>query len=108
MRRLFVVITAIVTLGVSCSENGRASAREAGASELEQEAQQNLPPLPADIQGAEEVEHRREVRPTPFGYPGFKPERWLRRRDRSLVFSFAFGKSNRVNWTCVSSDRGRR
>ncbi len=49
MRRLLVVITAIVLTGVGLAAWGTvASAREAGPSELER-AQQKLPPLPANI-----------------------------------------------------------
>jgi polar amino acid transport system substrate-binding protein len=104
MRRLFVVITAIVTLGVGIAAWGTAaSAREAGASELER-AQQNLPPLPADIKARKRWNIAVKCDQPPFGYIGLQSRnagfdveiaRWFSR--------LAFGKSNRVNWTCVSS-----
>jgi polar amino acid transport system substrate-binding protein len=104
MRRLFVVIAATVAVGVGLAAWGTAaSAREAGPTDLER-AQQNLPPLPADIKERTRWNIAVKCDQPPFGYigrqtrnAGFDVEiaRWFAR--------FAFGKANRVNWTCVST-----
>ncbi len=101
MRRLFVVIAAVVTVGVAVAAWGTAaSAREAGpagASSVEQK-KPALPPLPANIKSRGRFNIAIKCDSPPFGYidvrgrnAGFDVEiaRWFSR--------FAFGKPNRVN-----------
>ena len=104
MRRLLVVITAIVLTGVGLAAWGTvASAREAGPSELER-AQQKLPPLPANIKSRTRWNIAVKCDTPPFGYIGARSQnagfdvevaRWFAR--------FAFGKANRVTMSCVTT-----
>jgi len=104
MRRLFVVLAAITLTGVGLAAWGAAaSAREAGTTELER-AQQKLPPLPADIKERKRWNIAVKCDSPPFGYIGARSQhagfdveiaRWFSR--------FAFGKSNRVTFTCVTT-----
>jgi polar amino acid transport system substrate-binding protein len=104
MRRLFVVITAIVLTGVGLAAWGTvASAREAGLSELER-AQQKLPPLPADIKARKRFNIAVKCDSPPFGYIGARSQHAGFDVDIARWFSrFAFGKSNRVTYTCVTT-----
>ena len=104
MRRLLVVITAIVLTGVGLAAWGTvASAREAGPSELER-AQQKLPPLPANIRSRGRWNIAVKCDTPPFGYIGARSQnagfdveiaRWFAK--------FAFGKANRVTMSCVTT-----
>jgi polar amino acid transport system substrate-binding protein len=104
MRRLFVVIAATAIAGVALAAWGTvASAREAGPTDLER-AQQKLPPLPADIKARKRFNIAVKCDSPPFGYIGVRSDhagfdveiaRWFSR--------FAFGKSNRVTFTCVTT-----
>jgi len=104
MRRLFVVITAIVLTGVGLAAWGTvASAREAGPSELER-AQQKLPPLPADIKERKRWNIAVKCDSPPFGYIGARSQHAGFDVEIARYFSrFAFGKSNRVTYTCVTT-----
>jgi polar amino acid transport system substrate-binding protein len=104
MRRLIVVIfaTALASLALAMW-GGAASAREAGPSDLEL-AQQNLPPLPAEIKARKRWNIAVKCDSPPFGYIGARSQhagfdveiaRWFSR--------FAFGKANRVTFTCVTT-----
>ena len=69
-----------------CSRAGRAAAAAGGD------------------QGAEAVEHRGQVRLAAVRlHRRAEPERRVRRRDRKWFSRFAFGKSNRVTYTCVTT-----
>jgi polar amino acid transport system substrate-binding protein len=104
MRRLVVVIAAIALTGVALAAWGAAaSAREAGPTDLER-AQQKLPPLPADIKARKRWNIAIKCDSPPFGYIGVRSQhagfdveiaRWFSR--------FAFGKANRVTYTCVTT-----
>ncbi|CAN5163535.1 N/A [soil metagenome] len=104
MRRLGMLMAIGAAAAVAVATwGGAASAREAGLSELER-AQQNLPPLPADIKARKRWNIAVKCDSPPFGYigvrsghAGFDVEiaRWFSR--------FAFGKSNRVTYTCVTT-----
>ena len=104
MRRLFVVIVITALASVALATwGGAASAREAGTTELER-AQQKLPPLPADIKERKRWNIAVKCDSPPFGYIGARSQhagfdveiaRWFSR--------FAFGKSNRVTFTCVTT-----
>ena len=107
MRRLVVVITAVVLTGVGLAAWGTvASAREAGptgATGVEQR-KPVLPALPANIKQRGRFNIAIKCDSPPFGYidvrgrnAGFDVEiaRWFSR--------FAFGKPNRVTMTCVTT-----
>jgi len=107
MRRLFVVITAIVLGGVGLAAWGTvASAREAGPAGAVSAEQKKpvLPALPANIKQRGRFNIAIKCDSPPFGYidvrgrnAGFDVEiaRWFSR--------FAFGKPNRVNMSCVTT-----
>lgn len=104
MRRLFVVITAIVLTGVGLAAWGTvASAREAGPSELER-AQQKLPPLPANIKSRTRFNIAVKCDAPPFGYIGARSQNAGFDVEVARYFSrFAFGKANRVTLSCVTT-----
>jgi polar amino acid transport system substrate-binding protein len=105
MRRLVVAIAAIAVTGVGLAAWGAAaSAREAGPTVAFAADQAKLPPLPADIKARKRWNIAVKCDQPPFGYIGLQSRnagfdveiaRWFSR--------FAFGKSNRVNWTCIST-----
>lgn len=104
MRRLFVVITAIVLTGVGLAAWGTvASAREAGPSELAR-AQQKLPPLPANIKSRTRFNIAVKCDTPPFGYIGARSQNAGFDVEVARFFSrFAFGKGNRVTLSCVTT-----
>ena len=105
MRRLFVVIAATALAGVALATwGGAASAREAGPSAGQKANQTTLPPLPADIKERKRLNIAVKCDSPPFGYIGARSQhagfdveiaRWFSR--------FAFGKANRVTFTCVTT-----
>jgi polar amino acid transport system substrate-binding protein len=104
MRRLVVVIGITVFAGALATWGGVASAREAGPKVAFAVEQAKLPPLPADIKARKRWNIAVKCDQPPFGYIGLQSKnagfdveiaRWFSR--------FAFGKSNRVNWTCIST-----
>ena len=104
MRRLVVVIGITVFAGALATWGGVASAREAGPKVAFAAEQAKLPPLPADIKARKRWNIAVKCDQPPFGYIGLQSKnagfdveiaRWFSR--------FAFGKSNRVNWTCIST-----
>ena len=104
MKRLFVVIAITALAGVALATwGGAASAREAGPSELER-AQQKLPPLPADIKERKRWNIAVKCDSPPFGYIGARSQHAGFDVEIARYFSrFAFGKSNRVTYTCVTT-----
>jgi polar amino acid transport system substrate-binding protein len=105
MRRpvIAIAITALAAVALA-TWGGAASAREAGPSVAFAAEQAKLPPLPADIKARKRWNIAVKCDQPPFGYIGLQSKnagfdveiaRWFSR--------FAFGKSNRVTWTCVSS-----
>ena len=98
MKRLAVVVLVTVVAGVALATwGGAASAREANEA-------QRLPALPANIKERGRFNIGIKCDSPPFGYidvrgrnAGFEPElaRWFSR--------FAFGKPNRVNFTCLTT-----
>ena len=102
MKRLLIAAaTVALAAGVLVALGGVASAREAEPFAAEQKG---LPPLPADIKERKRWNIAVKCDQPPFGYIGLQSKnagfdveigRWFSR--------FAFGKSNRVSWTCVSS-----
>jgi polar amino acid transport system substrate-binding protein len=104
MRRLAIVICITVFAGALATWGGVASAREAGQKVALAAEQAKLPPLPADIKARKRWNIAVKCDQPPFGYIGLQSKnagfdveiaRWFSR--------FAFGKSNRVNWTCIST-----
>ena len=105
MRRLVIVIAITALAGAALATwGGVASAREAGPTVAFAADQAKLPPLPADIKARKRWNIAVKCDQPPFGYIGLQSKnagfdveiaRWFSR--------FAFGKANRVTWTCVSS-----
>jgi polar amino acid transport system substrate-binding protein len=105
MRRKATLIAAgLLALAGLASWGGAASAREAGPTSVGAAAQARLPALPANIRERGRFNIAIKCDSPPFGYidvrgrnAGFDVEiaRWFAR--------FAFGKSNRVTFTCVTT-----
>ena len=105
MRRLMIVIAITALAGAALATwGGVASAREAGPSVAFAADQAKLPPLPADIKARKRWNIAVKCDQPPFGYIGLQSKnagfdveiaRWFAR--------FAFGKANRVTWTCIST-----
>lgn len=100
---LLIAIGAITAVAVA-TWGGAASAREADTSASLEAAQAKLPPLPADIRARKRWNIAVKCDSPPFGYIGLRSQhagfdieiaRWFSR--------FAFGKANRVNYTCVTT-----
>ena len=105
MRRLMIVIAATALAGaVLATWGGVASAREAGPTVAFAADQAKLPPLPAEVKERKRWNIAVKCDTPPFGYIGLRSQhagfdveiaRWFSR--------FAFGKSNRVTFTCVTT-----
>ena len=105
MRRLVIVIAMTALAGaVLVTWGGVASARDAGPRVAFAADQATLPPLPAEIKERKRLNIAVKCDSPPFGYIGAKSQnagfdveiaRWFSR--------FAFGKSNRVTFTCVTT-----
>jgi polar amino acid transport system substrate-binding protein len=104
MRRLVVILAAITLTGVALAAWGAAaSAREAGPADLER-AQQKLPPLPAEIKARKRLNIAVKCDSPPFGYIGVRSQHAGFDVEIARQFSrYAFGKSNRVTYTCVTT-----
>jgi polar amino acid transport system substrate-binding protein len=105
MRRLVIVIAVMALAGAGLAAwVGVASAREAGSQVAFAADQAKLPPLPADIKARKRWNIAVKCDQPPFGYIGLQSKnagfdveiaRWFAR--------FAFGKANRVTFTCIST-----
>jgi polar amino acid transport system substrate-binding protein len=105
MRRLMVVLTAIAIAAVAIAAWGTAaSAREAGSQAVAQKKPKPLPALPPEVKERKRWNIAVKCDQPPFGYIGARSQnagfdveiaRWFSR--------YAFGKSNRINWTCIST-----
>jgi polar amino acid transport system substrate-binding protein len=105
MKRLAVVVLVTALAGIALAMwGGAASAREAGLQVAFAADQAKLPPLPADIKARKRWNIAVKCDQPPFGYIGLQSKnagfdveiaRWFAR--------FAFGKANRVTWTCIST-----
>ena len=105
MRRLVIVVAVTALAGAALATlGGVASAREAGPKVAFAAEQAKLPPLPADIKARKRWNIAVKCDQPPFGYIGLQSKnagfdveiaRWFAR--------FAFGKANRVTWTCIST-----
>jgi polar amino acid transport system substrate-binding protein len=100
-----IVIAATALAGaVVAAWGGVASAGEAGPNVAFAADQASLPPLPADIRERKRLNIGVKCDSPPFGYIGARSQnagfdveiaRWFSR--------FAFGKSNRITFTCVTT-----
>jgi polar amino acid transport system substrate-binding protein len=104
MRRLIVVIVATALAGVLLATwGGVASAREAGPTAAAQ-AKPKLPPLPANIKARKRWNIAVKCDTPPFGYIGLRSQNAGFDVEIAKWFSrFAFGKANRVTYTCVTT-----
>jgi len=105
MRRLKVVIAVAVAAGaVAAIWGGVASAREADSAASPEAAQAKLPPLPANIKSRGRWNIAVKCDTPPFGYIGARSQNAGFDIEVARWFSkFAFGKGNRVNFTCVTT-----
>ena len=102
MKRLLIAIAMVsLTAGVLVALSSVASAREAEPYAAEQAG---LPPLPAEIKARKRWNIAVKCDSPPFGYIGARSQnagfdveiaKWFAR--------FAFGKANRVTYTCVTT-----
>jgi polar amino acid transport system substrate-binding protein len=105
MRRLVIVIAITALAGAALAAwGGVALAGESGPNVALATDQAGLPPLPADIKERKRLNIAVKCDSPPFGYIGARSQnagfdveiaRWFSR--------FAFGKSNRVTYTCVTT-----
>jgi len=105
MRRLVIVIAITALSGAALAAwGGVALAGESGPNVAFAADQAGLPPLPADIKERKRLNIAVKCDSPPFGYIGARSQnagfdveiaRWFSR--------FAFGKSNRVTYTCVTT-----
>jgi polar amino acid transport system substrate-binding protein len=104
MRRFIGLVTvAACVVAVVATWGGAASAREADTG-TSAAVKPKLPPLPAEVKARKRWNIAVKCDQPPFGYIGLKSQhagfdveiaRWFSR--------FAFGKSNRVSYTCIST-----
>jgi polar amino acid transport system substrate-binding protein len=101
---LGIIVVAACTVAALGAWVGAAPAREAGPMAVAQAKPKKLPPLPAEVKERKRWNIAVKCDQPPFGYIGLRSQhagfdveiaRWLSR--------YAFGKSNRVNWTCIST-----
>jgi polar amino acid transport system substrate-binding protein len=102
MKRLTIVLaTAALAAGVLVALSGVASARETEPFAAEQKG---LPPLPAEIKSRKRLNIAVKCDSPPFGYIGARSQNSGFDVEIAKWFSrFAFGKSNRVTYTCVTT-----
>jgi len=102
MKRLTIVLaTVALAAGVLVGLSGVASAREAEPYAAEQAG---LPPLPAEIKERKRWNIAVKCDSPPFGYIGARSQQAGFDVEIARWFSrFAFGKSNRVTFTCVTT-----
>jgi polar amino acid transport system substrate-binding protein len=102
MKRLLIAIATVsLAAGVLVGLSGVASAREAEPYAAEQTG---LPPLPAEIKARKRWNIAVKCDSPPFGYIGARSQNAGFDVEIAKWFSrFAFGKSNRVTYTCVTT-----
>ena len=102
MKRVIVALaTVALAAGALVALSGVASAREAEPYAAEQAG---LPPLPADIKERKRFNIAVKCDAPPFGYIGARSQNAGFDVEIAKWFSrFAFGKSNRVTYTCVTT-----
>src|SRR4249919_3805313 len=102
MKRLTIVLaTVALAAGVLVALGGVATAGESGPYAAEQAG---LPPLPADIKERKRLNIAVKCDSPPFGYIGARSQNAGFDVEVAKWFSrFAFGKSNRVTYTCVTT-----
>ncbi|HET8968479.1 MAG TPA: transporter substrate-binding domain-containing protein [Gaiellaceae bacterium] len=102
MKRVIVALaTVALAAGALVALSGVASAREAEPYAADQA---KLPPLPADIKERKRLNIAVKCDSPPFGYIGARSQQAGFDVEIAKWFSkFAFGKGNRVTYTCVTT-----
>ena len=102
MKRVIVALaTVALAAGALVALSGVASAREAEPFAADQA---KLPPLPADIKERKRLNIAVKCDSPPFGYIGARSQQAGFDVEIAKWFSrFAFGKANRVTYTCVTT-----
>jgi polar amino acid transport system substrate-binding protein len=103
MKKLSLLIAIGVATAVAVATwGGAASAREADTSAVTQKAK--LPPLPGEVKERKRWNIAVKCDQPPMGYIGLRSQHAGFDVEIAHWFSrFAFGKANRINWTCVST-----
>jgi polar amino acid transport system substrate-binding protein len=102
MKRVIVALaTVALAVGALVALGGVATAGESGPYAVEQAG---LPPLPADIKERKRFNIAVKCDAPPFGYIGARSQNAGFDVEIAKWFSrFAFGKANRVTYTCVTT-----
>jgi polar amino acid transport system substrate-binding protein len=105
MKRMLVVATALaLAAAAGAAWSVAAPSGTTASSSQAAKPKKKLPPLPAEVKARKRWHIAVKCDQPPFGYIGLKSQnagfdveiaRWLSR--------FAFGRSNRVDWTCIST-----
>jgi polar amino acid transport system substrate-binding protein len=105
MRRLLgVIVVAVCTVAALGAWVGAAPAREAGPRSTHKADQAKLPPLPAEVKSRKRWNIAVKCDQPPFGYIGLQSKNAGFDVEIARQFArYAFGKANRVNWTCIST-----
>jgi polar amino acid transport system substrate-binding protein len=105
MRRLLeVMVVAACAVAALGAWVGVAPAREAGPEAAAQAKPKKLPPLPAEVKARKRWNIAVKCDQPPFGYIGLRSQHAGFDVEIGRQFArYAFGKANRVNWTCVST-----
>ena len=105
MKRMFgIIVLAACIVAALGAWVAAAPAREAGPAAVDQAKPKKLPPLPAEVKERKRWNIAVKCDQPPFGYIGARSQNAGFDVEIARQFArYAFGKANRVNWTCVSS-----
>jgi polar amino acid transport system substrate-binding protein len=105
MKRPFgVIVLAACIVAALGAWVAAAPAREAGPTAVEQAKPKKLPPLPAEVKQRKRWNIAVKCDQPPFGYIGLQSKNAGFDVEIARQFArYAFGKGNRVNWTCIST-----
>jgi polar amino acid transport system substrate-binding protein len=105
MKRPFgIIVLAACVVAALGAWVSAAPAREAGPVALTQAKPKKLPPLPAEVRQRKRWNIAVKCDQPPFGYIGVRSENAGFDVEVAKQFArYAFGKANRISWTCVST-----
>jgi polar amino acid transport system substrate-binding protein len=99
-----VIVLAACVIAALGAWVGAAPAREAGPASAVQAKPKKLPPLPAEVRERKRWNIAVKCDQPPFGYIGTRSQNAGFDVEIARQFArYAFGKANRVSWTCVST-----
>ena len=105
MKRSFgIIVLAACIVAALGAWASAAPAREAGPQALTQAKPKKLPPLPAEVKSRKRWNIAVKCDQPPFGYIGARSQNAGFDVEIARQFArYAFGKANRISWTCVST-----